>query len=63
VTGDATQVDLPRGKRSALRDMPQVLTGVPDISFVTFGDQDVVRHDLVRRIVTAYANWERSQPT
>lgn len=61
VTGDATQVDLPRGKRSALRDMPQVLTGVPDIAFVTFGDQDVVRHDLVRRIVTAYANWERTQ--
>jgi phosphate starvation-inducible PhoH-like protein len=60
VTGDATQVDLPRGKRSALRDMEHVLKGVPDIAFVSFGDQDVVRHDLVRRIVTAYANWERT---
>jgi phosphate starvation-inducible PhoH-like protein len=61
VTGDATQVDLPRGKRSALRDMEQVLKGVPDIAFVNFGDQDVVRHDLVRRIVMAYADWERNE--
>jgi phosphate starvation-inducible PhoH-like protein len=60
VTGDATQVDLPRGKSSALRDMERLLNGVPDIAFVSFGDRDVVRHDLVRRIVQAYANWERT---
>ena len=61
VTGDETQVDLPRGKRSALQDMEQLLQRVPDIAFVRFGEQDVVRHDLVRRIVQAYAIWERNQ--
>ncbi|HEY9723502.1 MAG TPA: PhoH family protein [Oscillatoriaceae cyanobacterium] len=62
VTGDATQVDLPRGKRSALQDMARLLAGVPDIAFVRFGEQDVVRHDLVRRIVKAYEAWERKAP-
>jgi phosphate starvation-inducible PhoH-like protein len=61
VTGDASQVDLPRGKRSALHDVEKLLAGVPDIAFVRFGDQDVVRHDLVRRIVQAYSVWERKQ--
>ncbi|MGE5707413.1 MAG: PhoH family protein [Bacteroidota bacterium] len=54
VTGDATQVDLPRGKRSGLADIERVLKGIPDIGFIHFGDRDVVRHDLVRRIVLAY---------
>jgi phosphate starvation-inducible PhoH-like protein len=58
VTGDASQVDLPRGKRSALQDMESLLKGVPDISFVRFTARDVVRHDLVRRIVEAYESWE-----
>ncbi len=61
VTGDVTQVDLPRGKRSALQDMEALLQKVPDVAFVRFGEQDVVRHDLVRRIVQAYAIWERNQ--
>ena len=61
VTGDETQVDLPRGKRSALQDMESLLQKVPDIAFIRFGEQDVVRHDLVRRIVQAYAIWERNQ--
>lgn len=55
VTGDPTQVDLPRGKRSGLADIERVLGGLPDIAFVRFGEEDVVRSDLVRRIVTAYA--------
>jgi phosphate starvation-inducible PhoH-like protein len=62
VTGDRTQVDLPRGKRSALHDVEDTLRGVPDVAFVRFDDQDVVRHDLVRRIVQAYAAWEARGP-
>jgi phosphate starvation-inducible PhoH-like protein len=58
VTGDRTQVDLPKGKRSALHDVEATLQGVADIAFVRFDDQDVVRHDLVRRIVQAYSAWE-----
>jgi phosphate starvation-inducible PhoH-like protein len=58
VTGDASQIDLPRGKRSALQDMESLLKGVPDIAFVRFTARDVVRHDLVRRIVEAYDSWE-----
>ncbi|MEB3197276.1 MAG: PhoH family protein [Candidatus Sericytochromatia bacterium] len=61
VTGDVTQVDLPRGKRSALLDVQSILAGLPDIAFVLFSAQDVVRHDLVRRIVSAYGAWEARQ--
>jgi phosphate starvation-inducible PhoH-like protein len=61
VTGDVSQVDLPRGKRSALREMEKLLANVPDIAFLRFADKDVVRHDLVRRIVQAYDLWERNQ--
>jgi phosphate starvation-inducible protein PhoH and related proteins len=54
VTGDITQIDLPRGQRSGLVHVMRVLDGVPDIEFVRFGDVDVVRHKLVQRIVSAY---------
>src|SRR3954447_6625606 len=54
VTGDITQIDLPRGQRSGLVHVMRVLDGVPDIEFVRFGDEDVVRHKLVQRIVNAY---------
>ena len=54
VTGDLTQVDLPRGTRSGLRDALDVLEGVECVGMVTFTEQDVVRHPLVRRIVRAY---------
>lgn len=63
VTGDETQVDLPRGKRSALFDVEALLHGVADVAFVRFDAHDVVRHDLVRRIVQAYAAWEARQLT
>jgi phosphate starvation-inducible PhoH-like protein len=63
VTGDQTQIDLPRGKRSALHDIQNLLAGVHDVAFVRFDDQDVVRHDLVRRIVQAYAAWEARHPS
>src|SRR3954447_14271345 len=54
VTGDITQIDLPREQRSGLVNVMRVLEGVPDISFIQFSDADVVRHKLVQRIVNAY---------
>jgi phosphate starvation-inducible protein PhoH and related proteins len=58
VTGDATQVDLPTGKKSGLMDAIDVLRGVEGISFILFDDKDVVRHALVQRIVKAYERAE-----
>jgi phosphate starvation-inducible PhoH-like protein len=55
ITGDLTQVDLPKGVRSGLRDACDVLQGVEGVAFVPFTDADVVRHPLVARIVRAYA--------
>jgi phosphate starvation-inducible PhoH-like protein len=55
VNGDLTQVDLPKGVRSGLRDALEVLNGVEGVGVVEFGDRDVVRHGLVARIVSAYA--------
>jgi phosphate starvation-inducible PhoH-like protein len=60
VTGDLTQVDLPPGQRSGLRDAVDTLSGVPGIGFVTFTEADVVRHALVRRIVKAYDERSRA---
>ncbi len=54
VTGDQTQIDLPSGKKSGLLNAAEVLRGVEGIAFVTFDDKDVVRHQLVQRIVKAY---------
>lgn len=54
VTGDQTQIDLPGGKRSGLLNAVEVLSGVQGIAFVNFNDKDVVRHELVQRIVRAY---------
>jgi phosphate starvation-inducible protein PhoH and related proteins len=54
VTGDVTQIDLPRHIRSGLRHTAEVLKDVPGISFTTFANEDVVRHPLVQRIVRAY---------
>ena len=54
VTGDVTQIDLQGGQRSGLVDVDGLLRGVPDIEFVHFGSEDVVRHKLVQRIVSAY---------
>ncbi len=54
VTGDVTQIDLPREQASGLAVVAEILEGVEDIGFVRFGEEDVVRHKLVRRIVAAY---------
>ncbi|MCW5745444.1 MAG: PhoH family protein [Alphaproteobacteria bacterium] len=63
VTGDLTQVDLPSGVPSGLRDAVETLSGVEGVRFVHFTDRDVVRHDLVARIVRAYdARESREKP-
>ncbi|HEY7707893.1 MAG TPA: PhoH family protein [Gaiellaceae bacterium] len=54
VTGDVTQVDLPREQASGLIQVREILAGIDDIGFVEFGNEDVVRHKLVQRIVEAY---------
>ena len=54
VTGDVTQIDLPAGKTSGLRDAVDVLHELNGVSFTFFSARDVVRHDLVQRIVRAY---------
>jgi phosphate starvation-inducible PhoH-like protein len=61
ITGDVTQIDLPREQRSGLIQVQDILEDVDGIGFVRFGHQDVVRHKLVQRIVEAYkAHAERS---
>jgi len=57
VTGDVTQIDLPKGRHSGLVMVPDVLGEIPDIAFVTFDQHDVVRHKLVQRIVAAYKEY------
>jgi phosphate starvation-inducible protein PhoH and related proteins len=57
VTGDVTQIDLPRDQRSGLVVIGEILAEVADISFVRFGGEDVVRHELVQRIVEAYGRY------
>ncbi|MEM7408979.1 MAG: PhoH family protein [Myxococcota bacterium] len=59
VTGDVTQVDLPRDKRSGLIEAMDVLEGVDGIGFMHFTDRDVVRHPLVQTILRAYDRAER----
>jgi phosphate starvation-inducible PhoH-like protein len=54
VTGDITQIDLPREQESGLVMVADVLKGVDGIEFIRFGEEDVVRHKLVQRIVAAY---------
>lgn len=61
ITGDITQIDLPRGARSGLRHAINVLEEVDDISFNFFTASDVVRHPVVARIVRAYEKFEREE--
>ncbi|MFF9910463.1 PhoH family protein [Streptomyces sp. NPDC013457] len=58
ITGDITQVDLPGGTKSGLRQVRDILDGVPDVHFSTLTSQDVVRHKLVGRIVDAYEQYD-----
>ncbi len=60
VTGDITQIDLPEEKKSGLKEAEQVLSGINGISFVYLTEKDVVRHELVQRIIKAYENMDKS---
>lgn len=54
ITGDVTQIDLPRGKKSGLIEASRILKNIEAIGFITFSDSDVVRHSLVQQIIVAY---------
>ncbi|AOZ91722.1 PhoH family protein [Paenibacillus crassostreae] len=54
ITGDVTQIDLPRGKKSGLIEANSILSSIEDIGFIYFTEQDVVRHSLVQKIIVAY---------
>ena len=62
VTGDLTQIDLPDGQKSGLRQAVSILQNVEDIGISRFTKQDVVRHPLVQRIVEAYEHSEHPEP-
>src|SRR5213079_2802932 len=61
ITGDITQIDLPNARKSGLLEAMEVLKNVEGISFNFFGEEDVVRHHLVQRIVRAYDERSKSQ--
>ena len=61
ITGDITQIDLPGGKTSGLKDASKILKDVPGIGIVKFSGQDVVRHEIVGSIIKAYENFEKRQ--
>ena len=62
VTGDVTQIDLPRGRRSGLIEAERILRSVKDIDFCYLKDVDVVRHELVKKIINAYDQYYRRHP-
>ena len=61
ITGDITQIDLPSERRSGLIEAAEVVGKVPGISFVYFTERDVVRHNLVQRIIRAYEEFDRAR--
>src|SRR5512141_1029 len=61
VTGDVTQVDLPQGKTSGLREARELLSSIEGIRFVLFDERDVVRHPLVQSIISAYDALDRER--
>jgi phosphate starvation-inducible PhoH-like protein len=63
ITGDVTQVDLPSGTKSGLRQVQEILDGVQDVHFSRLTSEDVVRHKLVGRIVDAYEKYDSTHGT
>ncbi len=61
ITGDITQIDLPRGTRSGLKDAIKILKNIEDIAITQLTDRDVVRHPLVQKIIAAYDRVERKE--
>ena len=58
ITGDVTQIDLPRSTKSGLRHAMEVLSKVSELSFNYFESKDIVRHPVVAKVVQAYEEWE-----
>jgi phosphate starvation-inducible protein PhoH and related proteins len=58
VTGDVTQIDLPGDKKSGLKEVVKVLKDIKGIEFIHLTDQDVVRHELIQRIIKAYEKYD-----
>ena len=63
VTGDPSQIDLPFGAKSGLKDALEILPSIKNVEIIQFGEEDVVRHDLVTRIVKAYNKRDKLLPT
>ena len=63
ITGDPSQIDLPFGAKSGLRDAMEILPKVRGVDIIRFGEEDVVRHDLVTRIVKAYNRRDAKLPS
>ena len=61
ITGDMTQIDLPKGQRSGLREAYDLLNGIEGIAFVEMDKSDIVRHKLVTRIVNAYEQYDKNR--
>ena len=61
ITGDITQIDLPDGKRSGLKDAMQIIKNISDIAICTLDYRDVVRHELVSRIIKAYEVYDEQR--
>lgn len=61
ITGDMTQIDLPRDQRSGLKEALKILEGVEGIGVVNLGQKDIVRHKLVTRIVNAYEKYDKER--
>ena len=59
ITGDMTQIDLPRQQKSGLREALDVLSGIEGISVIRLNQKDIVRHKLVTRIVNAYDAYDK----
>ncbi|SDF06180.1 PhoH family protein [Sporomusa acidovorans] len=60
ITGDITQIDLPSGVKSGLKHAQAVLAGVPGIALLNLSESDVVRHEIVSRIIKAYAQYDQN---
>ena len=61
ITGDVTQIDLPGERKSGLKEVMRILKGVEDISINLFNEKDVVRHQLVQRIIQAYEKYDEGK--
>lgn len=61
ITGDVTQIDLPGGKKSGLKQAAYILRNTPGIGVVNFGEMDVVRHEIVGAVIRAYEEYEKEK--